>query len=337
MTADAADQPPSTTLAWIAAEAPDGAQSRALAAWARAHGVRLEAPRDERPPVLAVDPHAADDVERLLERARDAIAARDADAVDRALAAATSTLRAHPELPQAAWLMAEVERARSTRLRRVPPVDEEAAERAWRRAEALDGGRVPGVGEQAAATHPAAATLALEAPPGIALVLDGRPVESTATTREGAHALVGTWEGAPVWASWIEAPAGSSTVRVAAPAPAACSRADVAHARVAAGTVEAAQVRCDAWAAALPGAGADRVLVAVCEAGRCGPLLEWRAEAWTWAPPPEPPRHGWPTWATWGLVGAGAVIATGVVLVATGAFQSAPAETRFVSGGVQKQ
>jgi hypothetical protein len=234
--------------------------------------------------------------------------------------------------------MAELERARSTRFRRVPPVDDEAADRAWVRAEAIDGGRAAGVGEQPATAHPAASTLALEAPPGETVLLDGEPVDAgPVATREGTHALVATWDDAAVWATWIEAPAGSTAVRVTAPAPPPCSRADVAHARLAAGTVDADHVRCDAWAVALPGASADAVLVATCEPGRCGPLLEWRAEGWTWTPPAEPPRHGWPSWATWGLVGAGAVIATGVVLIATGALQSAPAETRFVSGGVQKQ
>jgi hypothetical protein len=69
-------------------------------------------------------------------------------------------------------------------------------------------------------------------------------------------------------------------------------------------------------------------------------LIEWNAAApanWTWTPPPQHPGGGWPTWATWGLVGAGAVIATGVVLVASGALQAAPTETRFVSGGIKVQ
>jgi hypothetical protein len=36
-------------------------------------------------------------------------------------------------------------------------------------------------------------------------------------------------------------------------------------------------------------------------------------------------------------VGAGAILATGVVLLATGALQPAASETRFVSGGVKAQ
>src|SRR5580700_5535610 len=152
---------PATTV-WVAPALPDAEQTRALSSWARTHGVRLMAPVEGSAPALAVDPRIADDVERLLDRARDAMVARDGEAVDRVLSAAASTLQAHPELPQAAWLMAEVERAKSSRLRRIAPVDEAAANVAWTRAEALDGGRVAGIGEQAAAS-PAAATLTVPA------------------------------------------------------------------------------------------------------------------------------------------------------------------------------
>jgi hypothetical protein len=332
------------TLVWMApALAPEPEQARALASWARAHGVRLELPRTETPRAIPVDLHAGDDVERLLDRVRDAIAGRDAEAADRALAAAESTLRAHPELPQASWLMAEVERARSMRFRRLPPLDEEAAERAWMRAEALDGGRLPGVGERAATAHPPDATITLEpVPAGATTWLDGRATATSSgvvTTHAGVHSVVITWEDVPVWASWVEAPAGSSTVHLNVAGPTPCSSGDLAVGRVAGGTIAAEHVRCGAWVAAMAGPRPSSVLVATCEADRCGALLEWNTPAtanWTWTPPPHPPGS-WPSWATWGLVGAGAVIATSVVLVASGALQAGPTETRFVSGGIKGQ
>jgi hypothetical protein len=325
--------------------APDPEQAQALASWARAHGVRLEPGRTEAPQSVPVDPRAGNEVERLLDRVRDAIAGRDAEAADHALAAAESTLRAHPELPQASWLMAEVERARSARFRRLPPLDEEAAERAWMRAEALDGGRLPGVGEKAATAHPPPATVALEpVPVGAAIWLDGHATvlrSGVLTTLAGVHALVVARDGVPVWATWLEAPAGSSTVHVTVAGPAPCSSDDVGLAHpTAGGGIDAEHVRCGAWVAALPGPRPSSVLVATCEADRCGALLEWSAPApasWTWTPAPQHPAGGWPTWATWGLVGAGAVIATSVVLVASGALQAAPGETRFVSGGIRAQ
>ncbi|HEX3343550.1 MAG TPA: hypothetical protein VHS09_03210, partial [Polyangiaceae bacterium] len=125
------------TVAWMAPSPAPADSSRALESWAHAHGLTVALPRVDVPQALPVDAHKGDEVERLVDKVRDAITARDADAADRAIAAAEATLRAHPELPQAAWAMAEVERARSTRFRRLPPLDEDAAERAWMRAEAL--------------------------------------------------------------------------------------------------------------------------------------------------------------------------------------------------------
>jgi hypothetical protein len=326
------------TIVWIAPQPPDDGQSRAIAAWARAHGTRVAAARDEPLAVLAVDARLADEVEQQLDKAREAIAARDGESVDRALAAAESRLRAHPALPQASWLMAELERTRSTRFRRVPPIDVEAADRAWMRAEALDGGRVAGAGEEAPATHPQAATMTLDATPGDGEVwLDGVPVGGGAiSTRAGPHALVVTSPEGPVWASWIETPAGSSTAHVAVPAAPACSSSDVARARLADGAVVASGVRCGEWIAVTPSGPA--ILVASCEGDHCGPMLEWRAPPpWTWIPPPEHVRHHWPAWATWTLVGAGAVVVAGVVVVASGVLQSPATKTQFVSGGVKPQ
>jgi hypothetical protein len=57
------------------------------------------------------------------------------------------------------------------------------------------------------------------------------------------------------------------------------------------------------------------------------------------SPGDRPGAAGWPAWATWGLVGAGAAIATGIVVLATGAVGHAapPAETRYVIGGIKTQ
>jgi hypothetical protein len=320
--------------------APDAEQARSLASWARAHSRTLSPPGDQAPLALRVDASVAEDVERSLDRARDAISAREGDVVDASLAAAETALRAHPELPQAAWLMAEVERTRSTRWRRVPPTDPEAADRAWMRADALDGGRMAGVAEQASQAGPEAATLQLEAiPSGAQAWLDGAAVAATLTTRAGPHALVITWRDAPVWAIWLETPAGSSTVRVNAPPPPPCSSDDLSRVRLTSGSeaVDAGGARCPVWIAASPGGLPGEVRVASCEAERCGPLLPWRATvSGPWSPPPSKPNAPWPAWATWSLVGGGAAIAAGVIILATGALQPPPpSETRFVSGGIK--
>jgi hypothetical protein len=291
------------TLVWIEPSPPDAEQARAMASWGRAHGVRLLAPREAAAATLTVDPRIADDVERFLDRARDAMTARDGEAVDRMLEAATSTLRAHAELPQAAWLMAEVERARSTRLRRIAPIDEGAAASAWTRAEALDGGRVAGVGEQAASA-PAVAILTLPArlPAGATIRLDGSAAtQEPVVTHAGLHALVVELDGNPVWASWIEAPAGTSSAQISAPLAPECSRMDVARASAASSGVDASGVRCPSWIAAI-GGEPDGVRVAVCSADHCGPLVAWQAPLpWAYEPLGESGKRGHGGGgATWG-------------------------------------
>ncbi|MBV9946620.1 MAG: hypothetical protein JOZ69_07220 [Myxococcales bacterium] len=357
------------TLVWVAPAPASVEQSRALASFARAHGVRLvppEGPPADRGGGAAAQPAAgwpfearlADAVETELDHARDAIAAGDSAAAERALAAAESTLRAHAEWPEGAWLMAEVERARATRWRRVAPLDPEGARRAWALAEALDGGRVAGLGEEPEASEATPQPLpesavALETSAGgpaagLRPWLDGRPVEAPVfVTRAGPHALVLTAGGAPVWATWIDPAPGRFVVRVDAAAAAPCSPAELAGVHLAAdGAAAARGVACPRWLLATTagaGASADGVRVALCAADRCGPFADWRAPLpWTWSPPaPAERRGGWPAWATWAIVGvgvgAGAALAAGVALAASGALQKPAAETRFVIGGVRSQ
>jgi hypothetical protein len=327
------------TVVWLASEPPNADQSRALKSWSQARGIQLSPPGPAIAPALPTDPSTAEVVESMLERARDSIAGRDGEDAERALTSAESVLRAHPELPQAAWLMAEVERAKAARWRRLTPADAEAAAGAWLRAEALDGGRVPGVGEEGSSQHPLEATITLElSHEETQPWLDGELVRSgSVATRAGPHALLVTWDGTPVWAAWIDAPAGHSTVHVSIPEAPACSAGDVSRAHVTGDAIDARRVQCRAWIAVLGGAKPGSLRVVVCAANRCGSILAWNAPIpWTWSPSVQRDRStGWPTWATWGLVGAGAAIAAGVVVLA--ATQSTPTQTRFVSGGIRTQ
>ncbi len=335
------------TLVWIAAEPADMAQTAAMTSWANAHGKRFAPPADERPPAIDVNLAVAEDVEDLLARARDAITARDGEGAERAVATADALLRAHAELPQAALLMAEVERVRSTRWRRIAPPDLEAAERAWQRAEALDGARVPGLGEVSSTSHPAEATIALGLGGDDQAWLDGQPVAAAVVTRAGPHALAVTAGGALVWAEWIEVPPGTSNLDIDAPTTKPCSAADTSYASLAGDAVEAAEVRCADWALATNGPQPGTIRIAACVANRCGPLVDWRTPPpWTRAPPADvrsdaanshPHGSRWPAWATWALAGAGVAVAAGVGIAASGALQSAPTETRFINGGLKTQ
>lgn len=335
------------TLVWLAPAQPTRDQREALRAWGSAHGLRLSEPADAPYPRIPGDPRVALAVEDFLDRARAAMAAADAAGVDAALAAAESLLRAHAELPQAAWLMAEVERARATRWRRLSPPDLGAADRAWARAEALDGGRAAGLGEEPSLAHPASAALVFEGRPSTVLWIDGSATTTgTVSLRAGPHALLVTQQGAPVWATWVDLPAGTSSVdwsgRVAPP----CSEEDVRNVALADETIRPNGVRCGRWIAAEGGGGPGAVRVAACESDRCGPLVEWRSggaaiqeAGFTLArrrghEAAEHPGRRWPSWATWALVAAGVAIAAGAVVLASAVWRSPPSETRFVGGGL---
>ncbi|HSY22235.1 MAG TPA: hypothetical protein VK841_08980 [Polyangiaceae bacterium] len=343
------------TVVWIAPAPPRVGEERAIAAWAQAKRLQLFPPADVAYPALPSDPRidgTAAAIDERLARARDAITARDGAAADSATAMAEETVLRHPELPNAAWLLAEVLRTKATRLRRVAPADPGQADRLWQRADALDGGRVPGVGEEPAATPPAPATLVFDGAPDGQIWLDGRPVEpGPVPTKAGPHAIVAVRKDAPIWAGWVEAPPGTSVVPLPHYGAPPCSRADFATVEVRDGSVAAAGVQCGAWVAATVVATAtvappasvtpDAVRIAVCEGAVCGPLREFRHRA-DWASTPDwvaarahamPPR--WPAWATWTLAAAGVAAASVIAVVASSA-SSGPAETRFVSGGLKQ-
>ena len=333
-------------LVWLAQEPPSDEARRALDAWGSARDVRLVAPSASTAKEIATDFAISDRVEQELDRAREAIAAHEVAIAERALVNAERELLAHPELPHAAWLLAEVERAWAVRFMRIAPMDADRAEKAWARAAALDGGRASGVGEpRSGAPSPTVkATLAMTMSATMVVTIDGvviapGPIERAA----GTHQVVVTRDGKTAWAAWVTI-ADGAVVTVPDLAGAACSTDDVAHARFTGDGVDAHGVRCPRWIAALPfgaitaGAGST-IRVASCERERCGPLLAWRAPRggdFIPAPPGVPPVH-WPAWGTWTLVGAGAVAVGVVVLVATGVFAPTRTETRFVNGGIKPQ
>jgi hypothetical protein len=335
------------TVVWIAPAPPRVGEERAIAAWAEAKHLRLFPPADAAYPALPSDPRidgTAAAIDEHLARARDAITAGDGSAADVAVAAAEESVLRHPELPNAAWLLAEVLRTRATRLRRIAPADRAEADRLWRRAAALDGGRVTGVGEEAATEPAAPATLVFDRVQNAQIRLDGRPVEpGPVATKAGPHAIVAMRNEAPIWAGWVEAPPGTTAVPFPQRAVPPCSRSDFAAVDVRGGSVDAPGVQCGVWlVATVPGAAAsDGVRIALCAGAACGPLRDFRHEP-DWASTPDwvardaratPPR--WPAWATWTLAAAG-VAAASVIAVVAASTSSAPSETRFVSGGLKQ-
>ena len=351
--------PDDVTVVWVEkAEGRDDAL-RAVADWARARGLKLAAARDGASnPASKIDFSSADRVEKELDRAREAVAALDADVAERALARADAILRDHPELPQAAWLRAEVHRGWAARWSRVEPRDDVRAQIASQDADALDGGRAAGIGEATFPPRPRSAVTFTVAGAGgrapvtrldgveLAGAVDGGVLAYPAEVAAGEHQLVVSFEGEIAFASWVSIAAAPGAARLSIPIhvgdDGACSGGALAGVTRDSGGVRAASVTCERWVAAAPAERRGAVLVARCERSACGPFLEWRSESSFGSGPaaePPPPRHGgaWPAWATWTAVGVGAVAATTITLIATGVFESRPTEQRFVVGGVRRE
>lgn len=331
------------TVVWLAPAQPSQDARRALEEWARVRGIALHAPLEEHTPAIAIDLEIADSIEKSLDRSRDALAALDVDATERALLQAETLVRAHPELPQAAWLRAEVERGWAARWLRGEPRDPERAERAWQRAAVLDGGRVAGIGEAMPLPSRADADSRLEvdAAPNAVISVDG--VVAVAANHAALHRTEGEHQvvvskpnGQVTYASWISI-GPSSRVLIRIPKPTACSADDVESARSANPETRLA-VTCPSWVAASEGPRPGVVQVATCDLGRCGSFVEWSAATpHVFSPVPfvGEKKRAWPPWATWASVGVGVVAAGTLTLYAAGAFDTRGHDTRFVNGGVR--
>ncbi len=271
-----------------------------LQTWAAARGLKLVSPSEGGQHAIAVDPTVATRVEDDLHAARELVTRADADGAERALARAEALLRAHPELPQGAWLLAEVERGWASRFARLAPTDTERAARHWRAAAALDGGRAAGVGESSAAPdREEPFSIDVRDAGMVELRWDGDVISPGAhEARPGVHQLVATANGAVVFAQWVTVTHGTN-VRVALPTAEPCSRADF-DAKGA--------VQCPSWISAKRGDRAGTFVVRSCVANACGAELLVAPISYT---PEKPPvvKHGLPAWAVWTLTGAGIVAA----------------------------
>jgi hypothetical protein len=314
-------------VVWLAEETPEAA--RALSQWASARGVRIVEPAAPLPS-RGYPSAEATEIEQALTRAREAVAQLDADTAERQLARAEARLRAHPELPQAAWLMAEVQRGWAARWDRIEPKDSGRAKRALAAADALDGGRAAGVGEpEQAKPAQVEATFEASTDPDLAYFLDAHVVSpGKIHIAQGEHHLAAIAGGRIRFADWITVTEGAK-VKIDVQGRALCSLDDLAHAKT-------NGVRCAAWITATP---APRgVNASLCRGTSCEPASFFAVRIPRWPPIDEPPRpKGIPAWMTWSIVGVTAVGAAFAILAGAGVF--APTEHRivFMQGGVHPE
>ena len=323
------------TLVWLAATPPDAAATSMLERFARDRNVTLEAPRAE-----AVAPAAdawtlIERCETRLEEARDQLQAGDDEAAQRIVAEIDQTLRQHPELLPAGWLMAQRYRVEAMIARRTAP---DRAQKLERLAEATEGGRAAAFGETSAppsVAPPIRIELALHGARKREVYWDGVPSSETFSTMPGEHHLL-VFRGARLaWSGWVNALT-SGKIDVWVPDAAPCSAADLDGVAMSAGRVVVpAGVRCASWAAASPGAAPGTMSIAICSGDRCE-----RAEVFSdrlAATSPSEDRgatsSAFPSWVAWSLAGVGVAAATSIVLWQKGAFDKAQEPKVFYDGG----
>jgi hypothetical protein len=323
---------------WLGAQAARPAFDADLDAWAQARWVKLAEPAANAPAGLAYDDAIASQVEDLLERARIATGSLDDDTARKRLDDAERSLRAHPELPQSAWLMAEALTVRAL-VESHAPEGVTTSNALLGRARVLEGERAPAFGATGDDSPPALASVSLGVTGlggGDRLEWDGAARRLPLVTSAGEHHARVLRGERVVWAGWVTVADGATSVAIPAPPVVPCSRDDIGATRIRGDRAyPAADASCERWAVARP-ARDGGVEVATCSAAGCGPLLGWkRRYGAVYEGPPQPsPEPGFPTWASVALVGAGAVAFGTFVAWQAGAFDDpAPGRTRWVFYG----
>ncbi len=318
------------TLLLLLAREPSSGEKRLLADFARQKQVTLVAPA----PTRSGEYHAyrSDlvlDIEGRLDEARTLASSLDEEHALVLLDAVAADLRTHPELPQAAWLLAEHHQIEAE-VRGSDPASAERVEALTRAELVLEGPRAQAFGKPdgAGMTPPAPVTVdVLDLSVQDSLELDGQNGGAERSVRPGLHQVRVLRDGDVIFAGWRELGEHHEVnlgVRPLVP----CSDEELAAASPRGDRVVLRYpVSCERWFIARPASFGFEI--ADCHASACGtfvPVVE-----------PRPRAAPFPTWATAALIGVGAAAAGTLAFWAAGGFEREPAppgKTVFVYGGL---
>jgi len=327
-------------LVWLSASSLLPTFRADLDAFAHSRLLRLEAPRENAAPyrvgsvgsvgsvgidrdrvgASAYAPDAVAQIEGSLEEARSAAASLEQGRALGALERAEHVLREHPELPQSAWLMAEI-LEQSAELENAAPDGALAANALRKRAAALEGPRAVPFSDRAAESEAimadtrAVSVEGLE--PGDALEWDGRQTSSPLSSAPGEHHARVMRRERLMWAGWTVLLAEQASVRLPVPETIACSPDDIGHGHFVAGrAVAAAHARCDSYV--LSRAREGGIEAALCEREQCGKVIVWEHLQPSVAPAAATKKTLWPYALA---ASAAALTVTGIALWQAGVFE----------------
>jgi len=270
----------------------------------------------------AYDAALVDRLESELEQARTSLSALEEEAAKQRLGRIEAELVAHPHLPQVAFLMAECLALKAQAAGATPQATE------WReQREAIEGPRALAFAEaqSGASGGHTPMPLVLE---GLAAAdqveLDGQEQasgERRVNLLPGLHHFRVLRAGRPVFAAFRTVQVVQQALTLEVPPLVPCSHDDLASvdARLlAAGAPPPAGVACERFAIVRP--ESNGVSVALCGSKGCGPFVHWQRRP---KPAPFAPiasdRSRLPSWASFAIAGAGAALATSLVLWQSGA------------------
>lgn len=318
------------TLLLLLAGAPTSGERRLLADFARQNQIVFVAPAPT--PASSLPGYRGElafELEGRLDEARTLASSLDEEHALALLDAVERELLKHPELPQAAWLLAEHHRIEAD-VRRDDPDAGARVNELTLAADALEGPRAHafGAANDGMSATPARTTVTVrDLGARDSLEVDGQSGGAERLVAPGLHQVRVLREHELVFAAWQRLGADPNvTLGVRPITP--CSDEDLSVEANGASPRAHAPVTCAEWFVARR---VPRGLeLAHCQASACGAFV-----ALAPAPPEAKP---FPTWATATLVGAGAIAAGFLAVWAAGGFEhdaAAPAKTVFVYGGLR--
>jgi hypothetical protein len=318
------------TLLLLLAGEPTKHEHALLADFARQKHIAFVAPAPT--PVAPYPAYRSElvlDIEGRLDEARTLASSLDEERALALLAGIERDIVEHPELPQAAWLLAEHHRiAAEARAGDADAADQAAA--LSHAAVVLEGPRALAFGANTGsepASGPSIRVRVRDLAPRDDLEIDGERGGGERRVTAGVHQVRVLRDGDLVFAGWArlgQEPEVTLGLRPLVP----CSDEDLAHVGTTASAVSVPHpVACSHWfvARARP-AGLE---LASCQHAACS--------AFTPLSEPTPPPREFPAWATAALIGAGAVAAGVISVWASGGFErehAPPPRTVFVYRGL---
>jgi hypothetical protein len=294
-------------LVWLSATASLPTFRADLDDFAHSRLLRLEAPRENAAPARvgrlgrvatsAYAPDAVAQIESSLEEARSAAASLEQSRALSALERAEHVLREHPELPQSAWLMAEI-LEQSAEIESTAPDGADGAAALRQRATVLEGPRAAPFSDRAPerdARIVDARQLTIDGlEPGDALSWDGvLAPEGALMTEAGEHHARVARGGRLLWAGWLKLEATQTRLRLPVPETVPCSLDDIGGSYFAGGrAVPAPHARCANYVLARARAGG--IEVALCEREQCGTVVIWQHSRASVAPAATAKKTIWP-------------------------------------------